>query len=299
MDPNLTQDDEEAQMDAGFNSENAGPSETAEPPAQSAAAAPAPADQPAAEASAATDPSSSTGDAEPAVDPYAGLPQEVRALLAKVPQLEAEVASANERSRRAEGRVHSLQGQLAKLATPAPAPAPTEAPAQPLSKLQHAKETLGHDMPEVIDALDELAALLPPPQSAPPKPAAPVAAPVQSASPEPAAPGIDPVAQAHFEALDATRPDWFQTLDSDDCKLWLTTRPDIAQVYRGMKTAGDALTVLKAFDVWRQQKQTAETTQVTRATRMAAAVVPTGNTRAPARAQPMSEEEAMEQGFRS
>ena len=66
-----------------------------------------------------------------------------------------------------------------------------------------------------------------------------------------------------------------------------------------MRTAGDALKVLGAYDSYRQQLKTAESTQVARASRMAAAVVPAGNTRAPAKAQPMSEEEAMEQGFRS
>ena len=164
------------------------------------------------------------------------------------PHTQAQLAATEERARRAEGQVRSLQGRFDSLAT---TPAPTQAPK--LDKLQHAKETLGADMPEVVDALEELAALLPATKSASPTvdvpaaPAAPAKAPAQA-----------PAQQAqedspHMVALDQVRPDWFETMESPDLKLWLTTQdPDLQATYHRAGTAGDVLKVLGEFDKYRQ-----------------------------------------------
>ena len=150
MDPN-TPSDEDAAMLAGFNSTEDDQSDkgsssttvtTATPPAGQQEPQP-------------KEPAESSSSDQVVVDPFAGLPEAARKLLAEVPSLQAELAATKERARRAEGHVRSLQGRFDSLAT-LPAPAPK------LDKLQHARETLGADMPEVVDALEELAALLPP-----------------------------------------------------------------------------------------------------------------------------------------
>lgn len=290
MDPE-TQTNEDAAMEAGFNSttdddqSNAGSSS----PAETKAEAPAgqqeqqPADQPESSSSAPT-----------VVDPFAGLPEAARKLLAEVPTLQAQLAATEDRARRAEGQVRSMQSRFDSLIA---APAPSPAPAPKLDKLQHAKETLGHDMPEVIDALDELAALLPKPQSAPPAmaPTAPAQATAQ-VSVQPEAQTLSP----HLQALDEVRPDWFETMESADLKLWVTTQDaETRAAYARAASAGDVLKVLNGFDKYRQQLQTASTQAAVRTSRVAAAVVPTGHARTTGTRRALTEEEAMEQGFRS
>ena len=297
MDPaqKLNEDLDAAMLD-GFGSEDSGQSgaggESAEKPPgsqeQPQGAAELPAGQQGAQAAPAAD---QNPGAEPQVDPFAELPEAVRNLLAKVPELEARAATADERSRRAEGQVRSFQSQLAKLTTQAPAAAP---PA-PLSKLEQARQTVGLDMPEVMEALDELRGLIPsePTQQA----TAPSPAPaVQASAAEPA---VDPVAQAHFEALDLTHPGWFETLESTDAKLWLATHPDMAAQFAVADTAKKLSVVLDGFKAHRQQTQTAQSATQNRQTRMAAAVLPQGGNRAPARAEPSSEEDGMAAGFNS
>lgn len=295
MDPE--QHDVDDDFVGGFNSgEGDGQPEVEEAkgsPDQPSGSGEQPAGQQEATPPAGDQPSSS---AEPAVDPYAGLPEPVRELLAKIPSLEAERAAEAEARRRLEGQVRSFQSRLDKLSA-TPPPAPAEPPR--LEKLAQAKEALGTDLPEVMDALDELAALLPKPQALPPaepQDSAPAAA---AAQPAPVPAPLTPEAQAAFDALDAVRPDWFETLDSADCKLFLTTRPELAQTYQGMRTAGDALKVLGEFDRYRQSLATAQSTATTRQTRMAAGVLPSGGARAPARVSPGSEDDGLNEGFYS
>lgn len=293
MDPNTPSDEDTAMM-AGFNSTEDDQSKegsssttvtTATPPAGQQVEEP-------------KDPAESSSSDQVVVDPFAGLPEAARKLLAEVPTLQAQLAATEERARRAEGHVRSLQGRFDSLAT-SPAPAPK------LDKLQHARDTLGADMPEVVDALEELAALLPPIQSAPPVATAP-AAPAAPAQ----APALAPVQQApevnpHMEALDQVRPDWFETMESADLKLWLTTQSqDLQAAYRRAGTAGDVLQVLGKYDEYRQGLQTANSEAAAQAaartSRVAAAVVPTGHARAPTGGKRvMSEEEAMNLGFNS
>lgn len=296
MDPN-TPIDEDAAMQAGFDSTEDGQSETTGSLSTATTTATPPAGQQVADPQAVT--ASSPSD-QPVVDPFAGLPEAARKLLAEVPTIQAQLAAAEDRARRAEGQVRSLQGRFDSLAV---APAPTPAPK--LEKLQHAKDTLGADMPEVVDALEELAALLPPTQSAPPVATAPAApaAPAQATASVPAQHTSD--VSPHMEALDQVRPDWFETMESADLKLWLTTQSqDLQAAYRRAGTAGDVLKVLGKFDEYRQGLQTANSEAAAQAaarnSRVAAAVVPTGHARAPTGGKRvMSEEEAMNLGFNS
>lgn len=152
-------------------------------------------------------------------------------------------------------------------------------------------------MPEVMDALDELAALIP--TTPAPQAAAPVSAPAPSAQAPDPQPNLDPVAQAHFEALDLAHPGWFETLESTDAKLWLAQRPDMAAKFAKADTAKKLDEVLTGFKAYRQQTQTAQSTAQTRQTRMAAGVLPQGGARAPARLPPGTEEDGMAAGFNS
>lgn len=294
MDPN-TLSDEDAAMKAGFDSTEDGQSETTGSLSTTTTTATPPAGQQETESKAAAESGQS---AQPVVDPFEGLPEAARKLLAEVPTLQSQLAATEERARRAEGQVRSLQGRFDKLnEAPAPAPAPK------LDKLQHARDTLGADMPEVVDALEELAALLPPAQSAPPVATAP-AAPAAPAQAPARAPAPQVEVSPHMEALDQVRPDWFETMESTDLKLWLTTQsPDLQAAYRRAGTAGDVLQVLGEFDKYRQGLQTANSEAAAQAaartSRVAAAVVPTGHARAPAGKRVMSEEEAMSLGFNS
>lgn len=295
MDPN-TLSDEDAAMQAGFDSTQDDQSSEEGSLSTATTTETPPAGQQVEEPKAATESGQS---AQPVVDPFEGLPEAARKLLAEVPTLQSQLAATEERARRAEGQVRSLQGRFDKLNE---APAPSQAPK--LDKLQHAKETLGADMPEVVDALEELAALLPPIQSAPPVATAP-AAPAAPAQ----APAFAPVQQApevspHMQALDQVRPDWFETMESADLKLWLTTQSqDLRAAYQRSQTAGDVLQVLGEFDKYRQGLQQANSEAAVQAasrnSRVAAAVVPTGHRPAPRGSRVMSEEEAMNLGFNS
>ena len=291
MDPN-TLSDEDAAMQAGFDSteddqSGKGSSSTTTTTATTSAGQQETDPKAAAE---------SGPSAQPVIDPFEGLPEAARKLLAEVPSLQSQLAATEERARRAEGQVRRLQGRFDELST-----TPSQAPAPRLDKLQHAKETLGADMPEVMDALEELAALLPPSQSAPPVASSP-AAPAQAPASEPP-PQVDSAGNPHMQALDQVRPDWFQTMESADLKLWLTTQSqDLQAAYHRSQTAGDVLTVLGAFDKHRQALQEAASKDTTHAavrnSRIAAAVVPTGTAPAPKGGKRvMSEEEAMNVGF--
>lgn len=283
MDPDTLMD-EDAAMQAGFDSTEGDQSEQSGSSSTTEATAQPPAGQQTEAPKTTPEPSPS---AEAVTDPFEGLPPAARKLLAEVPTLQSQLAATEERARRAEGQVRSLQGRFDKL---------SEAPAPKLDKLQHAKDTLGYDMPEVMDALEELAALLPKPQSESPVVApAPTPAAQAQAEARPETEAVNP----HMQALDKVRPDWFETLESADLKLWLTTQPtELQATYRRMSSAGDALDVLGAFDKYRQQLQTASTQAAARTSRVAAAVVPSGHARTTGTRRALTEEEAMEQGFK-
>lgn len=300
MDPALTDDQDDAEMLAGFNSDEGGQpddegNKPTDPPgsqAQQDGAAPKPAGQQVEGAAATADQSSS---AEPQDDPFAALPEAVRNLLAKVPTLEASLAAEEQNRRRLEGQVRSQQSQLAKL-TASPSPAPAQPAERRLDKLEQARSSVGTDMPEVMDALDEIASLIPQAPAPQPQAQAPASAPVQESVVEPQA---DPVANAHFETLDTLRPGWFQTLDSTDAKLWLSANPAMAAKFNTADTAVKLMEVLDGFTASRQQLKTAQSEAQARQARMAAAVVPNGGARQPTRTPPGSEEDGMVAGFSS
>lgn len=283
MDPH--EDEEDRAMSVGFDSDGEAASDGSEP-----ADPPKPDDSPAGQqAEAPKAEADGQGPSGEAVveDPFSGLPPQVRELLAKVPTLEGRIEEEKAARVRAEGLVRSVQGRLDRLTQSAP----VSAPVSRTPKLDRALEELGSDMPEVTDALAELKALLPTEETR----AAPSVEDLQQA-PSGAA-EIDPVQVAHIEALDSVRPDWFQTLESADCKLWLTQHPGMKSKYDAMQSAAQVLEVLGAFDEHRQALQKAANSAASRAARQAAAVTPAGSRRAPERAVPLSEEEAMARAF--
>lgn len=227
---------------------------------------------------------------EPATDPFAGLPDAVKKLLAEVPTLRSQNAALVETQRRLDGQVRSFQSQFDKLsATQATAEKPT---GQRFEKLQRARETIGIDLPEVMEALDEFASMFPA--------EAPATQPTQqTAQVIEQSPGLDPAAQAHIDALDTFRPGWFDELESAECKLWLTQQPVLARRHATMQTAADAMAVLKEFDKFREQTQTSKSQSSTRQTRIAAAVTQSGGSRAPQRSAPSTEDDDMAAGFNS
>lgn len=301
MDPTTEiQDDEDLQ--AGFDSASdddmapsseEGAAVAGEPGGQSAPqAAASGSDQP--NASDAANPTAQVSDA----DPYAGLPPQVRELLAvaaRVPELEHKLDVVNDHNRRLEGAVRSFQSRLDKQAAAA-----AKTP-QAVERITRAQDALRDDMPDLTDALEELKGLLPEPLESDDV-AAPAAAPqakAPAAQPQgqPAPAGVDPVAQAHMDALDAVAPTWFEDLNSADAQLWLTTRPELAQTLRVARDAKSVLSVHGEFKKFRAAQSTAQTQAVTRQARMAAAATPQGVSRNPSPAQMTSEEDAMKAGF--
>lgn len=309
MDPNATNED--ADFEAGFNSEDSSlapdPTEqagsaAAEEPAKSEPATPAP--------GAAEEPKPEPGASdEPKVDPFAALPEAVRDILAKVPSLQSELAAANEHSRRLDGLVRSLQSRIDKAdaershtqpstATPKAEPA-TKGERPKLAKLERVRETLGVDLPEVMDALDELAGLIPTTQHTQADPEPTTTEPA-AATPQPQAKGeVDPVAKAHFEILDKLKPGWFETLESTDAQLWLATHPEMAAKYSRADTAVKLMDVLDQFDAHRKLTKQQQTSAATRTARMAAGVTPSGGSRMAQRPKPGTEDDGLNAGFYS
>lgn len=318
MDPanSANNDAEDAAMQAGFDSDtdDAPVSDTTERGAagmQGADAGTADGQEQQADSQAPT-PGDKTADA-PADDPFAALPPAVRSLLAKVPAMQSELADAHKRTREIEGLARSLQSRLdrAEAASKAshgaarptsddsPPPAPTKAAARKLEKLERVRETLGEDLPEVVEALDEIAGLLPGTgwQDQRSDEARPNA--VDVAGGTPAAGNVDPVVGAHLATLDELRPGWFETLESDDARLWLSADREMAARYAQADTPAKLLKVLDAFDAYRSRSGQAQRAAVTSNARRSAGVVPDGQPRTPARGRAMSEEEAMERAFHS
>lgn len=288
---------EEAAFDAAFAetaaepaAQPAAPNGTASPendddttaaPAQAAAApvqspAPAPA-------------AASTEDttAAPAPDPFAGLPKEVRDLLAEIPTLRTRTETAERQAKEFGGRVASLQSRLDKLgqgtaAVTAPAPQPTSNP-----KVQALRD---QGLDEIADAIE--AALPVPTQKDNPAPAPTAAA--------PAAPAQDESPQ--FKTLNKLRPSWLDEVNGSDYVLWLNRQPlAYRQRVESTRDPADILLSLQDFD--KRANAAAPTPpppqpQGSRTSRMAGAVVPQGDgKRGPRGAQPMDEEEAFNVGF--
>lgn len=325
MDPanSAMNDDEDAAMQAGFDSDSEdAPVSGDKPQAQAAAGegrgdpGPQAVDAGTADGQTpqttdqATTPEPKADDAT-ADDPFAALPPAVRSLLAKVPAMQSELADAHKRTREIEGLARSLQSRLDKAeaasktsgATRNPTDDTSQAqasrPGRKLEKLERVRATLGEDLPEVIEALDEIAGLLPGEgqrhtESDEARPTA-----VDGTPGSAQGRGVDPVVGAHLATLDELRPGWFEKLESDDARLWLAANRDMATRYAQADTPAKLIKVLDAFDAYRSNSGQAQRQAVTSQARRSAGVVPDGQPRTPTRGRAMSEEEAMERAFNS
>ncbi len=255
-----TEQDEDLAFEQGFNSVHTEPA-----PAKPASPAPAPEEaQPTAETPAVAAPEKQPEPEAPAVDPFAGLPPQVRDLLAAIPTMRAEL----ETVRRVANMVPALQSRLDKMHQQ---PATEQVPAS-----RSKRDAIREDLPEIADALDELAASMPQRQ----EPAAPAPAPAVQADPQ-------------EEVLSSVRPSWADDLNSSDYQLWLSTQPrDVQQRANTTTKAVEILATLTAFDAHRQQTQSTRQTNQSRATSMAAGVTPQGDGRRQSRAAPEDDEDA-------
>lgn len=205
------------------------------------------------------------------VNPLDALPPEVRALIERVPRLEAELADAKATA----GRVSSLQRELDKLKKSAAAAPPPEPP-----KFA-ALDAIRSDLPEVAAAIEEVATRLAPKEQ--PKPAEPeevfdqAAADIESA----------------IAKLSAVRPSWQADKGSAAFQGWLGQQP--AAYQDELNATTDPVMFLGAlakWDLWTaQQTATRAAPASTVAQRRAAAILPKGGETS-ARPSPVDEEEA-------
>lgn len=251
-----TEHAEDLAFEQGFNSIHADPAQ----PTEAAPAATEEAPEPAAPATAPEAVAQPEKKTEPEPDPFASLPPAVRDLLAAIPVLRADLES----TKRIANMVPALQSRIDKLSQPAPATAP-EAVAPGKSKFAKV-EAIRAELPEIADALDEIAADRQRAQEPPP------------AAPQPSQPQA--TSNPHEEALTAVRPSWANDLISSDFQLWLARQDQQFQtmVHR-TNNAKDILDALGRFDAFRQQTTSTQQTTQARASRMAAGVIPTGNVR--------------------
>lgn len=214
-------------------------------------------------------------------DPFAGLPQAVKDLLASVPRMATEL----ETLRRSAGMVPALQSKIDRLEAGAKATSTVTPPPEP--KRFTKVEKLREELPDIAEALDEIAAAFP---TTTPKPEDVTEAPTPGAKTTESDPAI--------EALDEVRADWAQTLFGTECQLWMSRLPPERQ--REIKTTNRPGVILKAlneFDSFQARQQTAQQSNTDRQRRMAAAVTPRGDGRA-SRATAVDDEDAdMEAGF--
>lgn len=206
-------------------------------------------------------------------DPFASLPPAVRDLLATIPALRAE----QEQLRRMANMVPALQSRIDKMSQPAAA----ESPSVP-AKSRFAKvEALRNELPEIADALDEIAnAQHQAPAATRPEPRQQDAA--------------QPQATPEERTLTLARPTWADDLTSSDFQLWLVRQPREFQAQvQQTSEPGEILAALGKFDASKAQTTNAQQLNQTRTTRMAAAVTPQGDGRRQSRAAaPDDEEEA-------
>lgn len=296
MEPNTNAIDDEADFAAGFADtaaapapQPAAPNGEARPEEQDDATA-APATAAAAPAApAATEPASASTNetTAPAADPFAGLPKEVRDLLAEIPTLRSRTEHAERQAKEFGGRVASLQSRLDKLgsgpaAVTAPAPQPTSN-----AKVQALRD---QGLDEIADAIEAVA---PKTHQDAPAPAPTAAAPAAPAADEP----------PEFATLHKLRPQWLSEVNSSDYVLWLNRQPPAyRQRVESSSDPADILLSLQDFD----KTYSAAPTQPpppapnnSRNARMTAALVPQGDgKRSPRGPQQLDEDAEFEAGFR-
>lgn len=216
--------------------------------------------------------------AEP--DPFASLPQAVRDLLADVPRMRVEL----ERAHRQLGQIPALQSRIDRLTAP-----PRETAPPKLEKV----DRLRTELPEIAEALDEMANALQPIRQAETSEGQ------QRQEPQQDTAASDLAVKANMDVLDESRPNWRGDLMSTDFQLWLRRQPaEYAREIQSTKKAGVILKSLGDFDRYVEQTKTARVASDSRATRMAAASTPRGDGRR-SQAAASDEDAEFELGFRS
>jgi hypothetical protein len=261
--------DEDLAFEQGFDSITAESEHEAPPVARAEPSAPA--SEPAAttDQPAVADPEKKD---EPVTDPFAGLPQQVRDMLARVPALEARLDQAVRQA----NMVPALQSRLDKLQQQSPPIAePSKGEPMPGQRKLAKVEALRKELPEIADALDEIVN----DRQAQQREAEPAKA-------EPMQQQRD--SKAEERVLSGVRPTWADDLVSSDFQLWLSQQPRADQArIQSTNVAEDILGALKAFDGYREQTKTVRNINERRSNRMQSGVVPQGDT--PRRARPAAE----------
>lgn len=188
--------------------------------------------------------------AQAPVDPLAGLPEEVRAALAKIPQLEQANAQLLHHVRTAEGRVAAMQREFQQARQAATQVAPQDAPSQgqmaAAAKNPEKWEQLKQDFPEWASAMEEYVT-------------------AKLGSVKPAAPGLDPqavadlvqqrVAQSEAKlnaAIEEARiegkyENWRDVVKTNDFTQWFLAQPAEVRVLADSTAARDAIRMLDLF----------------------------------------------------
>lgn len=188
--------------------------------------------------------------AQAPADPLAGLPEEVRAALAKIPQLEQANAQLLHHVKTAEGRVSAMQREFQMARQAASQVAPQDAPSQnqvaAAAKNPEKWEQLKQDFPEWAGAMEEYVA-------------------AKLGSVQSAASGLDPRAVAAFvqQQVDASKAEmtraieeariegryenWRDTVNSTDFVQWFTVQPPEVRALADSAAARDAIRMLDMF----------------------------------------------------
>lgn len=221
---------------------------------------------------------------EPApADPLAGLPEEVKAALGKISQLEQANAQLLHHVKTAEGRVAAMQREFAQARAAQQSVAPQDAPTQgqmsAAAKNPEKWEQLKQDFPEWAGAMEEYVA-------------------AKLGSVKPAAPGLDPQAVAAYvqqqvsqtkaemartieEArIEGKYDDWKNTVNSTDFVQWFTVQSPEVQALANSTSARDAIRMLDLFHDTKKRSAT-EIRQERGARLAAAATVRPGQTPPP------------------
>lgn len=207
-----------------------------------------------------------------AADPLAGLPEEVKAALGKISQLEQANAQLLHHVKTAEGRVAAMQREFAQAKAAQSAVAPQDAPSQgqmsAAAKNPEKWEQLKSEFPEWADAMEEYVA-------------------AKLGGVKPAAPGLDPQAVAAFvhqqvsqtkaemartieEArIEGRYDNWKDVVNSTDFVQWFTVQSPDVQALANSPVARDAIRMLDLFHD--SKKRSATEIKQERGARLAAA----------------------------
>lgn len=198
-------------------------------------------------------------------DPLEGLPDAVKAALARIPVLEQQLADVRSKA----GLIPTLQSRMDKfLAAQAP-------------KLERVAKLREDGFPEVADALEEAHEAM------------------ANTLREAAKPPPEPPADPQMDVLDDIRPNWADDIRSPEFVGWLAQQP--AELQRTVRTTDKAkhiLSALAAFDASKQRTTATAASATQRRERVIAAVAPRADGRRAAR--PSDEDEelaAMEAAF--